>query len=152
MKAKSRLFSALLALGLLAGAVEMRAQEASPEDLEAIRRTALDYVEGWYEGDGEKMDRALHPDLAKRMVSVQDNQSQLNVMGKEQLVQAARSGRGKSTPAAEQRKDVKILDVYGKTATVRLDARDWVDYLHIVKWNGRWVIINVLWELRPKAS
>src|SRR5262245_41783957 len=149
MNRKRLLVPALVAIGLLAGAVEMRAQDAPAEDLEAIRRTALDYIEGWYEGDGEKMARALHPDLAKRMVSGKDGQSQLNLLDKQKLVDAARSGRGKSTPLAEQRKDVKILEVFGKTATVRLDARDWVDFLHIVQWNGRWVIINVLWEPRP---
>ncbi len=148
MERKNLLALVFLALTFTCGAAEARAQ--AEEDLAAIQRTALDYIEGWYEGDAEKMARALHPDLAKRMVSLKDGQSQLNVLAKENLVEAARSGRGKSTPAAEQRKDVKILDVFGKTATVKLDARDWVDYLHIVKWNDRWVIINVLWELRPE--
>jgi hypothetical protein len=29
-----------------------------------------------------------------------------------------------------------------------------VDYLHLVRWKGRWVILNVLWELRrqPQGS
>ena len=31
---------------------------------EAIKKTALDYGEGWYEGSAERMERALHPDLA----------------------------------------------------------------------------------------
>lgn len=126
------------------------AAQGSPEDREAITRTALDYIEGYYEGDGEKMARSLHPDLAKRRVSAEAGQSKLNPITRDQLVEVARSGRGKSTPAAEQRKDVAIFDVFGDTATVKLDARDWVDYLHLVKWNGRWVILNVLWELRPK--
>jgi hypothetical protein len=26
----------------------------------------------------------------------------------------------------------------------------WVDYMHMAKWNGRWVIVNVLWELKPR--
>jgi hypothetical protein len=29
---------------------------------------ALDYIEGWYTGDAARMERALHPDLAKRIV------------------------------------------------------------------------------------
>ncbi len=36
-------------------------------DKEAIKATALDYMEGWYEGDAARMERALHPELAKRM-------------------------------------------------------------------------------------
>jgi len=30
-------------------------------------KTALDYTEGWYAGDAARMERALHPELAKRM-------------------------------------------------------------------------------------
>jgi hypothetical protein len=51
---------------------------------------------------------------------------------------------------AQRRTDVRILDIFGNTASVRIDADSWVDYLHVAKWNGRWVIINVLWELRPQ--
>ena len=40
--------------------------------------------------------------------------------------------------------------VFGNTASVRVDASSWVDYMHVAKWNGRWVIVNVLWELRPQ--
>ncbi len=40
----------------------------SPEQAKAIKEAALDYGEGWYEGNAERMERALHPELAKRMV------------------------------------------------------------------------------------
>ena len=30
-------------------------------------------------------------------------------------------------------------------------ASDWIDYLHVAKWNGRWVIVNVLWELKQPS-
>jgi hypothetical protein len=47
---------------------------------------------------------------------------------------------------------VRILDIFENAASVRVDASDWVDYLHLAKVNGRWVIINVLWELRPRPT
>jgi Putative lumazine-binding len=31
-------------------------------------------------------------------------------------------------------------------------ATDWIDYLHVAKFNGRWVIVNVLWELKPQQK
>jgi len=68
------------------------------------------------------------------------------------LVQATRRGFGKQTPAVEQQKDVTILDVLGNAATVKLEMRDWIDYLHVGKVNGKWVIINVLWEMKPKKD
>jgi putative lumazine-binding protein len=68
------------------------------------------------------------------------------------LVQGTRAGYGKSAPKEEQQKDVTILDILGNAATVKLEMRDWVDYMHIGKFSGKWVIINVLWELKPKKE
>jgi len=122
-------------------------------DKEAIKRTALNYAEGWYEGNADKMESALSPDLAKRIVRTNDKgQSGLGQMTALSLVQGTRGGSGKQTPAAEQQKDVTILDVLGGAATVKLEMRDWVDYMHIGKFNGKWVIINVLWEMKPKKD
>ena len=123
----------------------------SAADSAAVRGTALDYIEGWYTANAERMEHALHPDLAKRIINT--NQRGRNVLGHQSamtLVQNTRSGGGRETPVADQRKDVRILDIFGNTASVRIDAGSWVDYLHIARWNGRWVIINVLWEMRPQ--
>ena len=123
--------------------------QADPER-DAIKRTALNYAEGWYEGNAEKMESSLHPDLAKRIVRTNDKvQSRLDQMSAMSLVQGTRGGFGKQTPPAEQQKDVTILDVIGGAATVKLEMRDWVDYMHIAKMNGKWVVINVLWEMKP---
>jgi hypothetical protein len=46
---------------------QSRAQAAV--DSAGIRAAALDYIEGWYEGNAERMERALHPELAKRIVN-----------------------------------------------------------------------------------
>jgi hypothetical protein len=126
----------------------------SPADSAAITQTALDYIEGWYEGNAERMERALHPELAKRMVSTDpaSGSSRLNHMTAEQLVAGTRAGYGTQTPEAERRRDVSILDIYESVASVKVVAKDWVDYLHVVKFDNRWVIINVLWELTPEAK
>ena len=97
------------------------------------------------------MERSVHPDLAKRIINT-DPRNRRSVLGHQSamtLVQNTRAGRGKETAAADQRKDVRILDIFGNTASVRVDASTWIDYMHMAKWNGRWVIINVLWENRP---
>jgi len=126
------------------------ASAQSTADVAAIRQTALDYIEGWYEGNAERMERALHPELAKRIVrSNKDGVSQLGQMSAMSLVQGTRRGGGKNTLREQQQKDVTILDVYENAASVKIVAADWIDYLHMAKFNGRWVIINVLWELKP---
>ena len=129
----------------------LRAQTAA--DSNAIRQAALDYIEGYYEGDGARMERALHPELAKRIVRTNDQgRSQLQQMSAMSLVLGTRAGGGKDTPVADRRKDVTIFDIYQNAASAKIYASGWVDYLHLAKWNGRWVIVNVLWELHPRPQ
>ncbi len=123
-------------------------------DKEAIKKTALDYGQGWYEGDADRMERALHPDLAKRALfpdprTKKGKIDHLSAMG---LVQAVRKGGGTRTPTEKRRTDVTILDVFGNAANVKLEMHDWIDYMHMSKIDGKWVIVNVLWEFTPEAK
>ena len=140
----------LLFTALLAAAVSgARAQTAA--DSAAIRATAHDYIDGWYDGDGARMERALHPHLAKRLVyDDQNGHSHLANISALELVQSTRAGAGK-IPPAQWRDSVTMLDFYGNAAMVRIDATTWVDFLEEVKWNGKWVIINVVWVNRPQT-
>ncbi len=151
-----RKVSLLLLAILFAFTVQARAQSTTnnPEaDKAAIKQTALDYIEGWYEGDAERMERALHPELAKRIVrSNPQGQSRLDQMGAMTLVLYTRRGGGKQTPKEKQQKDVTILDVFENAACAKVVATDWVDYLQLARWNGRWVIVNVLWEMKPASK
>ena len=144
----------LIAAGLLAQETPSSRPAASQDDLNAIRATALDYVDGWYTGDGDRMARALHPELAKRIAMTRkgEEKSQLRSMTAEQLVQAARSGGGTKTPADQQQRDIEILDVFGGAASVRATMHDWIDYMHIARVDGEWVIVNVLWEFKPEVK
>ena len=126
----------------------IRAQSAA--DSAGLVSTAKDYIEGWYAGDAARMARALHPELVKRLHSydtttkrwVVDNQ------GASRLTNGTARGGGTRTPKDKQRTDVRILDVFRGAAVVRVDAGDWVDYLELVREGDRWLILNVLWELR----
>lgn len=121
-------------------------------DSAAIRQTALDYIQGWYEGDAARMERALHPELAKRIVRADTlGNYRLDQQSAMTLVQGTRAGYGKDTPQADKHDDVRILDIYRNAASVRINASYWIDYLQLAKWRGRWVIVNVLWEMKPKA-
>ena len=137
-------------LSIIAG--DVCAQTAA--DREAIKQTALDYIEGWYEGNAERMERALHPELAKRIVrtDAKSGRSGLGQMSAMTLIQGTKNGGGKNTPKEKQQKDVTVLDVFENAACAKVVASDWVDYLQLAKWNGRWVIVNVLWELKPESK
>ena len=138
---------------LLVSAVLLLPQVAAAQtaaDSAAIRGAALDYIEGWYTGDAVRMERALHPELAKRILMANQNEPGKHFMHMTaaELIEGAGRGGGSGSPAEEQRKEVRILDIFRGTASVRVDAQTWVDYLHVAKDNDGWVIINVLWEMR----
>lgn len=119
------------------------------EDSLAIRQAAADYIEGWYSGDADRMARALHPELVKRIrITDKAGNQWIGGMGATELVRRTRNGGGTETPATNQRTDVRILDVFRNAASARIDAGGWIDYLHLVRWDDRWVILNVLWENR----
>jgi uncharacterized protein (DUF2252 family) len=135
---------------LLAGSAA--AQNAA--DSTGIRSAALDYIEGWYTADAGRMEQALHPALAKRIVETdpKTRKSVLGQMGAKELVKYTRSGCGKETPAQRRQANVSILDIYQGAASAKVIAADWIDYLHLARWNGRWVIVNVLWEFKPRED
>lgn len=134
---------------LAAAAVTSALHAQTAADSAAIKKAALDYVEGWYEGNAERMERALHPELAKRIVRTdQNNRSRLEQMSAMTLVLGVKRGGGKDTPLAQQQKDVFILDIFQNTASAKAVMSGWIDYLHLAKWNGEWKIVNVLWELK----
>jgi hypothetical protein len=148
---KKAIWALTMVLLLAGGAI---AQEKSSDDEAAIKATALNYIEGWYEGDAARMESALHPELAKRIIltDAKTGHSQFSHMGAMQLVQNTRRGGGNKTPKDQQLKDITILDRFNNAAVVKIVASTWIDYLEVAKFNGQWKIINVLWELKPKPA
>ncbi|MEO8564212.1 MAG: nuclear transport factor 2 family protein [bacterium] len=146
MSASARSALAMLASVLVALAAPAHAQSAA--DSAGIRAAALDYIEGWYAGDGARMERALHPELAKRNVTTDSasGRSRLSQLGALTMVLSTRAGGGTRIPAGERKSEVQILDIYRGAASARVRAASWIDYLHLARYNGRWVIVNVLWE------
>ena len=137
----------------IAAALLSPARAQTSEDTAAIKATALDYIEGWYEGNAERMERALHPKLVKRIFEKnRAGELALDEMTAAQLVEGTRRGGGKKTPSEKQQKDVTVLDVFQNAASVKVVASDWIDYMQMAKVDGRWVIVNVLWEMKPKAG
>jgi hypothetical protein len=149
-------FVALLACAAVDRPTVAEAQTApTAADSAAITRAAFDYIEGWYTGDAARMERALHPELAKRMVfrpAKAGARPQLDQQSAMTLVQHTRAGGGKDTPKEKQQKDVTILDIYRNAASAKIEASGWVDYLHLVRADSGWRIINVLWELKPERD
>lgn len=120
----------------------------SAADSAAIRAVALDYIEGWYGADAARMERAVHPELAKRLHLTTEGRSFVQQTGASALVAGTARGGGSEAPEGERRSEVVVFDVFRGAASVKVEATDWVDYLHLVRTDDGWKILNVLWELR----
>lgn len=145
-----RTFGALLLVSVLwpspAGA-----QTAA--DTAAIHATVVDYVDGWWTGDVDRMERSLHPDLVKRIVVTHPGtgRSLLNSVTKSAMVEYTRAGGGSAEIEQKGKVEVELVAIEGGIANVIATSARYLDYLHLAKWDGRWVIVNVLWAGRaPK--
>jgi hypothetical protein len=130
----------------------MDTHQAAPlrlDDEAKIRAVALDYIAGVLENDPGRMERALHPELAKRAyLPGLDGKPQFSQMSAPELVQ--RVGAPGRRLDSSRRAEVVILDRYEGAASVRTTFDEWIDFLHIVNVGDEWKIINVLWELTPE--
>ncbi len=120
------------------------------DDRTAIREVILDYVDGWWTGDVTRMENSLHPDLVKRIVFEHEatGRSMMNTMSKNDMVEHTRAGGGSADPEQKGEVEVSIIDISGEIASAIATSARYVDYLHLAQWNGRWVIVNVLWGMR----
>jgi hypothetical protein len=121
--------------------------DISLADETAIRSVVDDYYLGAYDGDGERMARALHPDLAKRgWHAIGADAPRVDPDTFTSMVEWAGSGHGRRPDEADRGYRVEVNDIYGDVAAAVVHAVPYVDYLHLVRTPDGWRIINALWS------
>lgn len=131
------------------------ANAQTQQDTLAIKQVALDYIESQHNVKPKQFEQAAHPRMVKRTFWV-DKKTQKEYLREtftDAMILLAQTynQNGDKFPA-NPKKEVIILDIYDKTASVKLIADDWIDYMHIVKLNGRWQLVNVLWQFNDSAD
>ena len=153
MLRRPALSASIAVAALLAGpfVAETQTPTAAQQEAAAIEAAARDYIEGWFDGDEQRMERALWRGLAKRVLATELGIDQVDVVETTalELVQQTRAKAAEPRPAELE---VVILDRTENAASVRVDAGRWIDYLHLVKLGDRWKIVNVLWEIKSSAN
>lgn len=152
----SKKFLLMIACLMLAGlaAVPSFAQQATG-DKEAVRLAVLDYVEGVYNVQPERIERSVHPKLTKLgfyRPPADAAYRPASAMTFEQLVQLAKTWNKEGKLRKDAPKEITVYEVQDQTATAKLVAEWGTDYFHLAKFDGKWMIINVLWQSPPKKN
>ena len=115
------------------------------EDVDAIRAAVRDYVEGWFDGDGTRMQRAVHPELVKR-----DGVGGRGVrtLSARHMIDATADGEGRREDADDRRIEIEIEHVSGDIASVTCLCHLYVDLLHLIRQGDEWRIVNAVWRWR----
>jgi hypothetical protein len=139
-----------------------RNSEDSPEDMSdesivesdraAIRQTALDYIEGYFSGDAERMERALHPELHKVLPVAHPKTGRMFIdkVGAGFIIEATRAKLG-LLEEDKRNIEVTIFDINQDIAMIEVLSTMFYDYIQLAKIDGQWKIVNVLWKMNPDA-
>ena len=122
------------------------------DEKKAIERAILNYVEAFYEADTAKACESIATDLAKRGYYQKGAEVVEAKMSFEQLIRLAKRWKASQNITPESPKKITVFEVLDKIAAAKVEALWGIDYFHLAKVNGKWMIINVLWQDHPKKS
>ncbi len=130
-------------------------QGQTRQDSLDIKQVALDYIESQHNVEPEQFERAAHPRMVKRTfwTNKKTGKEYLRETFTDAMILLAETYNLEKDKFPENpKKEVIILDVFDKVASVKLIADDWIDYMHIVKLNGKWQLVNVLWQFNDSKE
>jgi len=123
-------------------------------DTLSIEQAVLNYLEALDNNDPLKLEKAMHPELAKRVIKRDKNGNcALDNMGYSLLsfytktfdyTRLYKEDVDAKTPL---KVETLIFDISNDIATVKATQNKFafIDYLHLGKMNEEWKIINILW-------
>ncbi|MBO3699467.1 nuclear transport factor 2 family protein [Roseivirga sp. E12] len=119
------------------------------DEKKAVERAALDYLEGFYEGDTSKLKRAIAPNLLKfgyfkgRNSTTYASEGQMTYKEAVDYALGVKAkGRTREVPPGS----VEIYEVAEHIASAKVKAWWGFDYLLLAKHDGKWMIEHVLWQ------
>ncbi len=128
-------------------------QAGNSDEIAAIEETAMNYMEAWYQGDARKMKESLHPELAKRSLREgYGGKKELRLTTASDMYLYTKSGYGENLWRKHFNIEVVVLDYYKNIASVKVIAPHYMEYLHLVKFEGKWVILNALYENKSPTN
>lgn len=124
------------------------------DEKKSVERAVLDYIESQHNVSPDLMRRGLDEKLAKRTFWVsKDGAEYVMETNYETMISLAETFNKDGSKFPENPKvEITVFDIDNRTASVKLVADEWIDYMHLYKNDsGEWKIINVLWQYHDVA-
>jgi hypothetical protein len=128
-----------------------RVPAVSKRHEEAVTSISRDYCIGFYQIDGDKVQSTCHPALSKRSVEhaqlsngdtfdylSQITWEEINILG-----QNFNKHWGFDETA---RCEIEVYEIRGNIAAAKMTGSVWFDYFHLMRVNGEWSIVNIMYE------
>lgn len=136
---------------VLISASTSHAQSKTTENI-AIEKTIRNYIENFFENNFDAMNESLHPRLAKRGLNPDGTLSEDFPPEKLKELMSTKQ----KFEVQHQNNVVENITVYGNMASASLRTgypkTRWTEYIHLVKQEGNWKIINVFWEFKKNEE
>jgi hypothetical protein len=116
-------------------------QRTATED--AIKTAILDYYEGWWTGDATRMERALHPALAKRALMADGHSLDQDTAAS--MIDATERGIG-TRHSGDRIIELVFHEMDDRMAAVKVRTGVYLEYLHLVRLPEGWKILDALWR------
>ncbi|MFG0273581.1 MAG: nuclear transport factor 2 family protein [Phycisphaerales bacterium] len=124
-------------------------RQGAPE----IERIIHDYCMGFYEMNGPKVQATCHPILSKRTVERWSEGAEgagfdyfRPITWEEIRLLGDAFNREFGFDPATARCDIEVYEIREKIALAKLTGAVWFDYLQLMRINGEWTIVNILFE------
>jgi hypothetical protein len=144
-------------------------------EIDAVKKTVSNFYEGWYSGDSIKFESALDANYTNSRInempvdnSSGTNNDVLNNVGnlgsmnndveaeksiikieKREMVKMAKLGGGKNRPKNYVNMKIQVLDIQDNIASIMM-VSDYIDYMQLIKINGKWLILNGLYDVNKE--
>ena len=119
-------------------------------DAEEVEKVSMSYIEGFYEGNTDKLKNCLDPKLNKFGFWKNKDSGEYASAGSMSfdaaLKYAQRVKDKKNFPKADALKKVEVIDVLDKIAITKVSAWWGIDYMLLAKNEGKWMIRQIVWE------
>lgn len=126
-------------------------EQVLPAERQAVRQTALNYAEAFYQADPTLVQEVTHSRFQRHGYRWEEGQYHWDTVSHRELLQLVASWNRDHSRMRPDTVQVDIFRVHRKIANVQVTTFWGTDHLHLVKTDSGWKIQQILWQAHPRG-